>query len=1091
MDVRAAQGAELPAGVADWADAVENSESVSSHPTSVVLRSGRYRPRHGTGASETVGKSAKVAAALRRSGTMRAITRPLRRYPAPSVFLAGALALAIRVLVPVPVGLADNSDGQRMLCQIGAEPAGGWHDSDYWTYLRLVYAHTSAPCQEIYSSSQLPVVRLAGWLTRMLTPDRALDLRFVALINILLWAGALTLLFVAAPGRRALRLAAVGGVLAILLDPIFADYIISPYSEPAAVTGALYTLGGALLMRKRGRASYVGAAFLVAGAVFMAVAKTQSMTALVAVAVLVLLFPVGFAAGWRRGARLGVKLGILAAIGGGVALFPPTTTPGVGDFVATQSLSAEDRYDLMFVQVLPFDGGTAADLRQLGYPTAAAQYEGQPIWCIQLFDPKADKLPDSIEARLSYPQIAGFLAGHPKATFDVLQNASKQGFLTAQPTSVHCPDYNTRLGDYTESASSQIAYDHRFVPLTLVLDALKPFGLPAVLLIWTACLWAAVSARRRRVLVPLADTVLVMLTLWTAQFLTAAFGDGVDYAKHMNLAIFAAALAASGSLTLVAIRVRTYALAYLRRLAEAAPAESALVRAVGPYPAAVGLYGARAVLRDLAGRRPRRFAAMTWIGAGVVFLAWVAMFIVRHEYLWQQIDLDTYVKAVAPLPGRQNALYDNDYGSFGGPFLYPPFAALLIKPLALMPEAALRFVMAALSVLSLAAAVRCSWYLLGLRGSRAWAASALTFALSLWLEPVIRTVSDGQVSLLLWAAVAADFCLARRRGQGVLVGIATGFKLTPGIFIVYYLITGRGKAALTAAASTAVTMAIGWAVLPRASAEYWFHAITGTNRLNAQVTIGDSTNQSLRALIFRLAPKSDLVLPIWLLCSMLIVAAGLYAAHAAWKRGDDVLGICLAAATGLLIAPISWTHHWAPVVLFLAWSLKAVFTARRRAVFRNALVLTTGVVLLFLAYPMRLTFNGFWSSGQPLYPYGLVWLAPHADSFEFYWSPVDFVVGNLYVFAGVLLIGYQCATAIVRSTAAARPGGPAPAVATEPAAEAEPEPVPAAVAASPDAPTITLPAITGIDPLVAEPEQEYPDPSYAEPSSPALLDAVE
>ena len=47
-----------------------------------------------------------------------------------------------------------------------------------------------------------------------------------------------------------------------------------------------------------------------------------------------------------------------------------------------------------------------------------------------------------------------------------------------------------------------------------------------------------------------------------------------------------------------------------------------------------------------------------------------------------------------------------------------------------------------------------------------------------------------------------------------MIGLAAGLKLTPAIFVAYLLVTGRRRAAATAAAAFAGTVAAGFAVLP-------------------------------------------------------------------------------------------------------------------------------------------------------------------------------------------------------------------------------------------------------------------------------------
>ncbi len=69
-------------------------------------------------------------------------------------------------------------------------------------------------------------------------------------------------------------------------------------------------------------------------------------------------------------------------------------------------------------------------------------------------------------------------------------------------------------------------------------------------------------------------------------------------------------------------------------------------------------------------------------------------------------------------------------------------------------------------------------------------------ALGLWLEPVFQTFVFGQVNLALTCLVLWD--LSRPDGarlKGFAIGIAAGIKLTPAIFAVYLLVTGRVKAA--------------------------------------------------------------------------------------------------------------------------------------------------------------------------------------------------------------------------------------------------------------------------------------------------------
>jgi alpha-1,2-mannosyltransferase len=66
--------------------------------------------------------------------------------------------------------------------------------------------------------------------------------------------------------------------------------------------------------------------------------------------------------------------------------------------------------------------------------------------------------------------------------------------------------------------------------------------------------------------------------------------------------------------------------------------------------------------------------------------------------------------------------------------------------------------------------------------------------------------------------------------------------------------------------------------------------------------------------------------------AVVVAVAGLALAARAQRRGDEALGFSLCALTGLLVSPISWTHHWViavPALLLAALSLYRDDTRKR------------------------------------------------------------------------------------------------------------------------------------------------------------------
>ncbi|GAE75874.1 hypothetical protein JCM18918_1614 [Cutibacterium acnes JCM 18918] len=71
--------------------------------------------------------------------------------------------------------------------------------------------------------------------------------------------------------------------------------------------------------------------------------------------------------------------------------------------------------------------------------------------------------------------------------------------------------------------------------------------------------------------------------------------------------------------------------------------------------------------------------------------------------------------------------------------------------------------------------------------------TAIFVAVLNFSEPIGKTFVYGQVNLQLAALVVIDVFLLPRRWRGVGVGVATGFKLTPGIFALWYLVTVNSR----------------------------------------------------------------------------------------------------------------------------------------------------------------------------------------------------------------------------------------------------------------------------------------------------------
>ncbi len=200
-------------------------------------------------------------------------------------------------------------------------------------------------------------------------------------------------------------------------------------------------------------------------------------------------------------------------------------------------------------------------------------------------------------------------------------------------------------------------------------------------------------------------------------------------------------------------------------------------------------------------------------------------------------------------------------------------------------------------------------------------ALALLVAPMLWLHPVSDGIRFGQVNAFMVLACLMDLReprpgLVRRVPRGVLVGLAMAVKLTPGVFVVHFLVTKRWKEAATAV-GTAVAVTLGaWVLLPQASFAFWGGALQDPARLGPN---GGTSNQSIRGLLLRVGPERDCrhrasgwsASP-WSGCSGSGWPGALYLA------GDTIGEVAAVGLMACLLSPVAWIHHfhWVVVVIF-------------------------------------------------------------------------------------------------------------------------------------------------------------------------------
>ena len=346
-----------------------------------------------------------------------------------------------------------------------------------------------------------------------------------------------------------------------------------------------------------------------------------------------------------------------------------------------------------------------------------------------------------------------------------------------------------------------------------------------------------------------------------------------------------------------------------------------------------------------AARPPRLVAAARAVASSpvVAALGWLTLLVPAY---WSLVDehgqwlfkLDSFVyyEAVRQwLDGGDLYSWYANPGQHLWPFTYTPLAAWVISPLTWMSyqQATVLLIVAtplcaavtAYAVLRrLAVAPRMA------RGLAPWLALIGVIA----LEPFPKTMEYAQVNAILMALVAVDLFLVPEcsRWRGALSGLAAAIKLTPAVAILVLLARREWRAAATMAGSAVGLTLLAALAAPAESWEFFTSAMWDPGRAGFADYSG---NQNLKGAIARGLPEAAWNLT-WAVCSLLAVVVAWFlcrrldrlrgAGGAAGGPGQDdglilSLQISVVMVLGLLISPISWSHHWVwclPVLMSVA-----------------------------------------------------------------------------------------------------------------------------------------------------------------------------
>ncbi|MCV7312718.1 mannosyltransferase [Mycobacterium paraffinicum] len=330
----------------------------------------------------------------------------------------------------------------------------------------------------------------------------------------------------------------------------------------------------------------------------------------------------------------------------------------------------------------------------------------------------------------------------------------------------------------------------------------------------------------------------------------------------------------------------------------------------------------------------RRFASLLRAAAPALLVASVAARL-GWTYLSPHganfVDLHVYLGGAAAIdhPGTlYSYVYADQTPDFPLPFTYPPFAAVVFYPLSLLPFGLVAFAWQIATMAALYGAIRISQRLIGVAPGGDGRPMAMAWTgVTIWIEPLRSTFDYGQVNVLLMVGVLWAVLTTRWWLSGLLVGVAAGIKLTPAISGVYLLGVRRWTAAAFSCVVFVATIGVSALVVGDQTRYYFTKLLGDAHRVGP---IATSINQSWRGGISRiLGHDAGFGPPVLAAIAVTAVLAVL-----AWRALDpsDRLGKLLVVELfGLLLSPISWTHHWVWLVPLMIWAIHGPLRERRGA----------------------------------------------------------------------------------------------------------------------------------------------------------------
>jgi hypothetical protein len=418
------------------------------------------------------------------------------------LWTAGAVCLAVQVLLPGFIGIANNGDfgkvyGWLCLAPRGVEtnfthfqPDYVWSARNYWN--------------SSYHSSESTLAYLATRIAGATHEGAAFDIRWLGALHAALCLAAFGILL-AGLRNRGWRMQAASALVPLVAftDVCYTAYLNSFYMDAAALCGLLLMTAAAVWMVAFTSPRAAPLCVFVLAALLFVTSKTQHAVWMGLPAALLIAWGVQWNRRWRTVAWSAAGLVLLA---------------GAGMLISTDgAYRGEALFNVLFYRL----GPAGADLAPLGVAPEELRYRG-----MHSYMPGAPTVnrqwTEEFGRRTGFARLLAWYARHPRSTLGFLAETLKQGAPEMRP--VNLGNFRAEDGRAPGARTERFAMWSDFRAWLL---RRWPWHLPVWYVVFLAgCL--AIHSPVRWVAIGIA-------ALGLGEFALAALGDSLDAGRHLFL----------------------------------------------------------------------------------------------------------------------------------------------------------------------------------------------------------------------------------------------------------------------------------------------------------------------------------------------------------------------------------------------------------------------------------------------------------------------------------------------------------------------------------------------------------------------------